>query len=462
MAELGKIFVSASGGIPPLSVSLDQAPSTFPGPADDSNPLYGWHSVPYTFTDIDEGLYRVYLQDSAGCIQSYRVSMSNAQYPTLSVHATPVSCYGAANGSLTGSLIGGTAPFTFSVGFPDGVEYELNNVNLFSLQTGSYNISVVDGAGCEYQEQFLITGPPTMNFSASANYTNAESTSIDFNGVSGTTGNTMFYVARYDRQYNVNSRPPFGNLLALYSSSTSPVSLPAVGNNLLAGGYYGAYMETLSDIANVTCSTDQQPVQVYRRRWDYRQSYCEQSAPGSNSYRILNFYRGRALLPTGVAPVGTLPSANRFLLGQPLNGVNIRIYTGSANEVNYDPNNITNDKLAVEFDTSGSLTYTGSFSYFIPQDLVVVMKNSATNVRHVASVTKEFSQYPPNNNDITASLTVTGSLLSGSTLNRAESDYFGNVGHYANTASLILTMSKENDEPQTRIINFTINSKYVE
>ena len=39
MGLKGKIFVSASGGIPPLSVSLDQAPNTFNGPATDAAPL---------------------------------------------------------------------------------------------------------------------------------------------------------------------------------------------------------------------------------------------------------------------------------------------------------------------------------------------------------------------------------------------------------------------------------------
>ena len=43
----------------------------------------------------------------------------------------------------------------------------------------------------------------------------------------------------------------------------------------------------------------------------------------------------------------------------------------------------------------------------------------------------------------------------------ATSDYFGNVGSTANTSSLILTMSKENDDPQTQTIDFQIFRKYI-
>ena len=461
MGLRGKIFVSASGGIPPLSVSLDQAPNTFNGPATDAAPLQGWHSVPYTYTDLDQGDYRVYLQDTAGCIQSYPVNLRAYQYPTYSVHATPVSCYGAANGSLTGSIEGGAAPLTYSLILPDGTVENRLGINAIGLQTGSYTLIVSGSDECAIEQNFIISGPPSMSFSASANYESPYTTYIDFNGPLGTIpGRTDYYIARYDREYDANARPPFGNLLALYSSSNSISELPAINNNLLAGGHYGVWMETRSDIANVTCSSDQQPIEVFERVWEYNNSYCESGAAGANQYRILNFYRDQNLRKTGTITDST--GKARFLGGYPLDGINVRIYTGSASDVNYDPNNITDDKLAAQFDTSGSLLFTGSFSYIIPDDLVVVMKNSTTNIRNVTRVTKQLSKHFPTFNDITASLTVTGSLLSGSDLNTATSDYFGNVGSSANTASLILTMSKENDAVGQRIINFKFSSLYID
>ena len=89
------------------------------------------------------------------------------------------------------------------------------------------------------------------------------------------------------------------------------------------------------------------------------------------------------------------------------------------------------------------------------------MENSPTNTRYVSKIAKRFVNFPKDGNDITSSLTVTGSLISGSNLNFATSDYFGNVGSTANTSSLILTMSKENDDPQTQTIDFQIFRKYI-
>ena len=144
----------------------------------------------------------------------------------------------------------------------------------------------------------------------------------------------------------------------------------------------------------------------------------------------------------------------------PLDGLNIQIFTGSADEVNYDPSNPTRDKLISEFNTSGSLTFTGSFSYITNEDLVVVLKNAETNTRYVNKVLKKFPGYRKDGQNITASLIVTSSLLSGSDDNYVQSPYFGNVGATNNTGSMIITMSKVNDEIAATEVNIEIASIY--
>jgi len=459
----GKIFVSASGGMIPLSVSLDAPPSSFPGPAPSGNPLNGWHTPPYTFGNLNTGSYRVYVQDVLGCIQSYVVDLGESQYPTFSFHATNVSCFGQSDGSLTGSVEGGIPPYSYSVEDPNGETASLQNVdsvNLYLLNTGSYTITIEDSVGCSIQQNFVISGPASMSFSASADYSSPDSSSITFYNTTGTSPNTTYYVAEYDRRYNPGLQR---NIIGLYSSSEASVPIPPdLGRNpnYLRGGHFGAYMETPSSIDNVVCSSDEQPIEVYSRAWAYRQSYCEQVTATSQTYRILNFYRNRNIDFRGnlIDPKKSLTGG--FLGGMPLDGLNIRIYTGSADEVNYDPSNPTRDKLVSEFNTSGSLTFTGSFSYITTEDLVVVMENAETNTRYTSKILKKFPGYNQVGQDITSSLIVTGALMSGSDDNYVQSRYFGNIGNAANTGSLILTMSKVNDQVQSTTVNFEIVTLY--
>lgn len=458
--SFGKIFVSASGGTPPLSVSLDARPDTFTGPATDDAPLNGWHTPPYTFDGLNTGSYRVFIQDVAGCVQSELYILSESQYPTLSYHATDVSCYGEHNGSITGSVEGGIPPYTFTFTDQHGSS-SVSNVspNVYNLQTGSYTVKVEDAIGCDIQQIFVVSSPPLLSFTASANYDDAYSSSVNFdNVVSGP--NARFYLNEYDKDpTNVNAR---ANVVATYESTNAVIAVPPKNNNAIRGGWFGAYMEVLSQVANVTCSTDIQFVEIQEREWRYRLSTCEQVSATSNPYRIINFYRAQNRLVDGTIPrnfEGDLIT-NQFLDGLPLDGINIQIFTGSADEVNYDPNNPTRDKLISEFNTSGSLTFTGSFSYITNEDLVVVLKNAETNTRYVNKVLKKFPGYSKAGQDITASLIVTSSLLSGSDNNYVQSPYFGNVGATDNTGSMIITMSKVNDEIASTEVNIEIQSIY--
>tara|TARA_R110000796_G_scaffold231460_3_gene349372 strand:- start:3010 stop:4428 length:1419 start_codon:yes stop_codon:yes gene_type:complete len=462
---LGKIFVTGSGGTPPLSVSLDEQPSNLPGPASPGAPLSGWHTPPYTFSDLNTGSYRVFLQDAVGCIQSYIVPMSSSQYPTFSFHATDVSCFNQQDGSLTGSIEGGIPPFTFLITPPSGVpisQSNSNEVTLYSLNTGSYLVKIEDAVGCEIQENFIINSPGSMSFSASADYTDPDNNLITFHNVnSAINGITSYNIYEYAKDPTI----PFAAnpIINQYISLTPTVNIPSsFSRNKLRGGFFGAFMETPSTIANVTCSTDIQYQTLYARQWGYNDSYCEQVTATSNPYRILNFYRARHRLFNGtVDPTTGDIVAGDFVGGMPLDGVNIKIYTGSASEVDYDPNNPTRDKLISEFNTSGSLEYTGSFSYINTEDLVVVMENAQSNNSYTQRILKKPLSYRKDGNDITASLIVTGALLSGSTLNYNGSDYFGNLGNPANTSSLILTMSKVDDEINSTTWNFEIVSRYL-
>jgi hypothetical protein len=82
-----------------------------------------------------------------------------------SIQQTNVPCNGAADGSATVTLTGGTPPFTYSN--TGGVFLQTSNaVSVFNgLAAATYNFTVTDGAGCSINQSVTITQPPALQIS---------------------------------------------------------------------------------------------------------------------------------------------------------------------------------------------------------------------------------------------------------------------------------------------------------
>lgn len=92
-------------------------------------------------------------------------SFCQGQRCTMSVRSrnTDVTCYGAANGTATVTIAGGTPPYTFSGSFSLRTS---NDASVFrNLSPGAYSFTVTDSAGCRINAAQTISEPPTLQVS---------------------------------------------------------------------------------------------------------------------------------------------------------------------------------------------------------------------------------------------------------------------------------------------------------
>lgn len=136
----GSLVVSVSGGTPPYSYSW--VPSA-PGSGGFNN------------TGLTVGTYTVFVTDGLGCSGSASASISdpsNINF-TGSTIVNPTTCSGN-NGSISVTVGGGTAPFTYSWSFGG-----LSGPNPINLSAGNYTLTVTDAASCAASNTFNISDP---------------------------------------------------------------------------------------------------------------------------------------------------------------------------------------------------------------------------------------------------------------------------------------------------------------
>lgn len=112
-----------------------------------------------SFTSLGAGTYTVYAKDANGCIGQTTIIISQPAVLNLNAIPTMITCYGSANGSISTTASGGTAPYTYSV---DGVNfYPQSTVN--NLSAGNYTITVKDANGCTQTFNTTITEPTQVS-----------------------------------------------------------------------------------------------------------------------------------------------------------------------------------------------------------------------------------------------------------------------------------------------------------
>lgn len=118
----GSISIIGTGGTLPFSFSLNGNP-------------YQANNV---FSNLTPATYTAFVKDANGCVASQVVTIiSNCPVPTLTVSNETCSSH---NGSISISVIGGIAPYQYSL---DGVNFQTSNV-FTGLQAGAYTVTVKD------------------------------------------------------------------------------------------------------------------------------------------------------------------------------------------------------------------------------------------------------------------------------------------------------------------------------
>jgi len=159
----GAIDLSVSGGNGPYTYSWNLGSSN-----NNNNYCWSWwwwwcnsncnnynsNSNSQDVNGLEEGNYSVTVTDANGCTVTGTYTVTEpATALTVNASKTNVNCKNGSNGTITLSVSGGTAPYTYNWG---------NNIttqNRNNLSAGNYNVTVTDAAGCSKSTSISISQP---------------------------------------------------------------------------------------------------------------------------------------------------------------------------------------------------------------------------------------------------------------------------------------------------------------
>lgn len=133
----GTITANLTGGTSPYQYSLDNV---------------NWQTG-NIFNGITAGSFTIYGRDVNGCTVSTTITINQPAALAGSAVTVDATCNGGADGQITISANGGTAPLSYSLGTPP-----LQPSNIFNVTPGTYNIMVVDANACVLNIPNVIVG----------------------------------------------------------------------------------------------------------------------------------------------------------------------------------------------------------------------------------------------------------------------------------------------------------------
>ncbi|WP_164675187.1 PKD domain-containing protein [Anditalea andensis] len=156
-----RIGVQGGGGV------ANQPDYTFSWTLDGNAFLPNARSSDTELVDLVPGIYQVRVNDGFGCSILSREFVIT-QPDELRVSGAPsnyngfgVSCFGDADGTVTLTITGGTADYSYEWTTEDGAlsPAQLTQKDLTGLPAGTYTVTVVDAEGCSETAVFTLTQP---------------------------------------------------------------------------------------------------------------------------------------------------------------------------------------------------------------------------------------------------------------------------------------------------------------
>ena len=172
----------ASGSID-LTVSGGTAPYSF---------NWGGGITTEDRSNIQAGSYSVTVTDANSCTAIAPFSLSDPSAVSISPTTTDILCYGESTGTISLSMSGGNAPYTYL--WSDGN----SDQNRTELSIGDYTVTVTDSYGCTDTTTETV-GQPTAALSATATITNVicsgiPTGAIDLSPAGGTVASGYSYL----------------------------------------------------------------------------------------------------------------------------------------------------------------------------------------------------------------------------------------------------------------------------
>jgi len=176
----------------------------------------------FSLSGLSAGNYSITLTSSAGCSSSSNFNITQPEGLNLTLFKSDVSCHGLADGSITASASGGSAPYSFS--WSNGA----NSNSLSGLNSGIYNLTVTDNNGCSETDNATIVEPSEIILTTS-DITAETCTGADGSAVANALGGT-------------------GNLTYTWSNEDE--------GQTLSGVPFGSYSVTTTDATGCTATTE--------------------------------------------------------------------------------------------------------------------------------------------------------------------------------------------------------------
>ncbi|MCB0771586.1 MAG: SprB repeat-containing protein, partial [Flavobacteriales bacterium] len=163
----GSIALDVSGGTAPYVIAWT-GPNAFSSADEDIN-------------NLAAGTYNVTVTDDNGCAFQQQVVLTTAevlQLETLTsafIGGYEVSCYGADDGSVDLTIMGGTAPF--SILWSEGAGFSATTEDIEAIGPGNYSVLVTDANGCTQSASVEVDGPTVLDLSAQLSLINGNNVS---------------------------------------------------------------------------------------------------------------------------------------------------------------------------------------------------------------------------------------------------------------------------------------------
>lgn len=154
----GSIAISCNGGTGTLDVTV--------------NGQAGFNCGE-TIQGLGCGTYDIEVTDANGCTADTTIQISCPPNLVLALNSTNILCYGYDNGTITGTVSGGTGVKVVELVLNNEVVQTQNGtgtviVNFANLDSGVYTVNVEDDNGCTRTSTFTITEPAEFIVTASA------------------------------------------------------------------------------------------------------------------------------------------------------------------------------------------------------------------------------------------------------------------------------------------------------
>lgn len=111
---------------------------------------------PPPYTNLCAGLYTLAISDVSNCVSNTTINIAQPTALVPSIAGSSVTCFNACNGSLAGSILGGTPGYTLSWATPTGT---VAGGNIINQCAGNYTFFVIDSKSCTAQQTFTLLQP---------------------------------------------------------------------------------------------------------------------------------------------------------------------------------------------------------------------------------------------------------------------------------------------------------------